>query len=105
MEHLGTSGISWYGNCSIFATKVIQRKLGLAIKRTFKAFNRSERDKKDDEGVGDISAIQALTTALASTIGVGNIAGVGTAIAMGGPGAVFWMWVSAFLAWVPNMPK
>lgn len=81
----------------LFTTKVIQRKLGLAIKKTLKAFSRSERDKQDDDGEGDIPAIQALTTALASTIGVGNIAGVGTAIAMGGPGAVFWMWISAFL--------
>ena len=79
-----------------FATKVIQRKTGLAIKKTLRAYSRSERAKEVDEGEGDISAIQALTTALASTIGVGNIAGVGTAIAMGGPGAVFWMWVSAF---------
>jgi len=81
----------------LFTTKGIQRKLGLAIKKTLKAFSRSERDKQDDDGEGDIPAIQALTTALASTIGVGNIAGVGTAIAMGGPGAVFWMWISAFL--------
>lgn len=46
---------------------------------------------------GDISPFQALTTALAGTIGTGNIAGVATAITLGGPGAVFWMWVSAFL--------
>ncbi|MGB8952857.1 MAG: sodium:alanine symporter family protein [Candidatus Aminicenantales bacterium] len=49
------------------------------------------------EGIrGDISPFQALTTSLAATIGNGNIAGVCTAIAMGGPGAVFWMWMSAF---------
>ena len=45
---------------------------------------------------GEISPFQALTTALAATIGTGNIAGVATAITLGGPGAVFWMWVSAF---------
>jgi AGCS family alanine or glycine:cation symporter len=53
------------------------------------AFSR-ERD-----GDGDISHFAALMTALASTIGVGNIAGVSTAVALGGPGAVFWMWVTA----------
>jgi len=45
---------------------------------------------------GDITPFQALTTALAATIGTGNIAGVATAIFLGGPGAIFWMWVSAF---------
>lgn len=45
---------------------------------------------------GEITPFQALTTALAATIGTGNIAGVATAIFLGGPGAVFWMWVSAF---------
>lgn len=44
---------------------------------------------------GDISPFQALTTALAATVGTGNIAGVATAITLGGPGAIFWMWVSA----------
>jgi len=46
-------------------------------------------------GVGDISPFQALTTALSATIGTGNIAGVATAIFLGGPGAIFWMWVCA----------
>ncbi len=50
----------------------------------------------DDAGAaGDISPFQALTTALAATIGTGNIAGVATAIYLGGPGAIFWMWVCA----------
>lgn len=51
----------------------------------------------DGEKRGDISPLQALATSLAATIGNGNIAGVCTAIAMGGPGAVFWMWLSAFV--------
>ncbi len=51
--------------------------------------------KSSAEGVGDISPFQALTTALAATIGTGNIAGVATAIFLGGPGAIFWMWVCA----------
>ncbi|MGM9973688.1 MAG: alanine/glycine:cation symporter family protein, partial [Clostridiaceae bacterium] len=49
-----------------------------------------------------ISQFQALSTALAATIGTGNIAGVGTAIAAGGPGAVFWMWLSAFFGMMTN---
>lgn len=53
---------------------------------------------KKNEGVeGDITNYQALTTALAATIGTGNIAGVATAIAAGGPGAVFWMWVTGLV--------
>ena len=49
---------------------------------------------------GAITPFQALATALAGTIGTGNIAGVATAIATGGPGAVFWMWLSAFFGMV-----
>jgi AGCS family alanine or glycine:cation symporter len=66
-------------------TGFIQRKIGAGIKLSF---------KKDQEGEGDVSQFGALTTALASTIGTGNIVGVGTAIAMGGPGAVLWMWLT-----------
>ncbi|WP_262366032.1 sodium:alanine symporter family protein [Bacillus sp. E214] len=56
------------------------------------AFTKSQ-DKKSD---GDISHFQALMTALAATVGTGNIVGVATAVVSGGPGAVFWMWVAAF---------
>jgi AGCS family alanine or glycine:cation symporter len=56
------------------------------------------RGKYDDPNdAGDISHFQALSSALAGTIGMGNISGVAIAIALGGPGAVFWMWVSAFV--------
>jgi AGCS family alanine or glycine:cation symporter len=48
-------------------------------------------------GAGSVSPFQAVSTALASTVGVGNIAGVATAIALGGPGALFWLWVSGVL--------
>jgi AGCS family alanine or glycine:cation symporter len=68
-----------------FRTGFIQRKLGLGIKLSV---------AKDKEGVGDVSQFGALTTALASTIGTGNIIGVGTAIALGGPGALLWMWLT-----------
>ena len=47
---------------------------------------------------GGLSSLQALATALASTMGTGSIAGVATALTLGGPGAVFWMWISALLA-------
>ncbi len=67
-------------------------KFGYAMKETlFKLFSKDEISTE-----GDITPFQALSTALAATIGTGNIAGVATAIAIGGPGAVFWMWISAF---------
>ncbi|WP_438802059.1 alanine/glycine:cation symporter family protein [Dietzia massiliensis] len=53
--------------------------------------------RHDSGGEGDISQYQALTTALAATVGVGNIVGVATAIALGGPGALFWMWITALV--------
>ena len=49
------------------------------------------------EDPGDLTHFQALSTALASTVGMGNISGVAVAISMGGPGALFWMWISAFV--------
>lgn len=60
---------------------------------------RSVTKTKDKKA---ISQFQALSTALAATIGTGNIAGVATAIAVGGPGAVFWMWLSAFFGMMTN---
>lgn len=53
--------------------------------------------KKGERGAGDITHFQALMTALAATVGTGNIAGVATAISLGGPGAVVWMWLTGFL--------
>ena len=55
---------------------------------------RGRFDRPED--VGEVSHFQALTSALSATVGLGNIAGVAAAIAMGGPGAIFWMWVAAF---------
>lgn len=70
-----------------FKLRLIQlTKLKLAFKCIF----------KKQKGDGDVSSFQALCTALSSTIGTGNIVGVATAIAAGGPGALFWMWISAF---------
>ena len=55
-------------------------------------------DKKDD--TGDINHFRALTTALSATVGTGNIVGVALAIYFGGPGAIFWMWVTGFLGMI-----
>jgi len=69
-------------------------KFGFWWKQTFgKIIGGQSRGKGNDE---NISPFQALTTAMASTVGTGNIVGVATAISIGGPGAVFWMWVSGF---------
>ncbi|MBR5171942.1 MAG: sodium:alanine symporter family protein, partial [Phascolarctobacterium sp.] len=62
-------------------------KLPMALKLIFSARNT---------GSGDINSFQALCTALAATVGTGNIAGVAAALCLGGAGAVFWMWVAAF---------
>jgi alanine or glycine:cation symporter, AGCS family len=53
--------------------------------------------KRKEEGAGDISHFQALMTALAATVGTGNIAGVAAAISVGGPGALFWMWITGLV--------
>lgn len=53
--------------------------------------------KQDDKNEGDISHFQALMTALAATVGTGNVVGVATAVVLGGPGAVFWMWITALV--------
>ena len=61
------------------------------------------RGKYDDpNNPGQLSAYEALSTALASTVGMGNIAGVAAAISIGGPGALFWMWVTAFVGMSTN---
>ena len=66
-------------------TGFIQRKIGTGIRLSV---------SKDPDAEGEVSQFGALTTALASTIGTGNIIGVGTAIALGGPGAVLWCWLT-----------
>ncbi|MBQ0123278.1 MAG: alanine:cation symporter family protein [Bacteroidales bacterium] len=52
---------------------------------------------KDDNAAGQISSFEALTSAIAATVGMGNIAGVAVALSIGGPGAIFWMWISAIV--------
>lgn len=63
-------------------------KLPKALKLIFTAKN---------QGKGDIDSFKALCTALAATVGTGNIVGVATAVHAGGPGAIFWMWMAAFV--------
>ena len=75
-----------------FRLKFIQvRKFGAGMKKMFGGF--SLHGKSSENG---LSSFQALATAIAAQVGTGNIAGAATAIASGGPGAIFWMWVSAF---------
>jgi len=73
------------------------RSKGISFRYIYHAVNilRGRYDKAEDQG--EISHFQALSTALASTIGMGNIAGVAVAISIGGPGAIFWMWISALI--------
>ena len=74
-------------------TRFLQfRKFGFAMKQTLGKIFSKEKAKE-----GSITPFQAVCTALAATVGTGNIAGVAGAIAIGGPGAVFWMWISALL--------
>jgi AGCS family alanine or glycine:cation symporter len=71
-----------------FRLKFIQRYIGKAIRLSV---------KKDADSKGDISQFSALATSLAATIGTGNIIGVATAVALGGPGAVLWVWITGVL--------
>jgi len=68
-----------------FRLRFIQKYLGKAIKLSL---------TRTSEGEGDVSHFGALTTALAATVGTGNIVGVATAVGLGGPGAVFWLWIT-----------
>jgi len=69
------------------------RRFGFIMKNTFgKIFS------KEVKGEGTLTPVQAVSSALAGTLGTGNIAGVGVAVGLGGPGAVFWMWIVALLA-------
>lgn len=70
-------------------------RTGFIQKHTFKGIKLSVTP--DPDGEGEVSQFGALTTALAATIGTGNIIGVATAVASGGPGAVFWMWMTGVL--------
>src|ERR687891_612074 len=73
----------------LIVTRGVQfRHLGTALREVFGRLRSRSAQK------GNVTPFQAVATALASTVGVGNIAGVATAITLGGPGALFWLWVS-----------
>ncbi len=77
----------------LFGTHIFMTfRTGFIQKHIFKAIRLSVT--KDPDSEGDVSQFGALTTALSSTIGTGNIIGVGTAVAMGGPGSILWMWLT-----------
>ena len=69
------------------------RGFGEGMRRTFGGLF----SKKGEAGADGMSSFQALATAIAAQVGTGNIAGAATALAIGGPGAIFWMWIAAFL--------
>ena len=71
------------------------RLTGIQIRNLLYAFRLSF--SKEREGLGDVSHFGSLMTALAATVGMGNIAGVSTAVALGGPGAIFWMWTTGLV--------
>ena len=76
------------------------RFFGHAIKYTCsRLFGRN----REDSGEGSLSPLQAVSTALGSTIGTGNISGVATAVAVGGPGSIFWMWVAGLFGMLIKM--
>ncbi|MBQ5808337.1 MAG: sodium:alanine symporter family protein, partial [Clostridia bacterium] len=87
------------------STRVFQiSHIGLWWKNTIGSlFTKDVLRHRKEKGV--ISPFQALCTALAATVGTGNIAGVAAAIAIGGAGAVFWMWVAAFFGMMTNFAE
>ena len=82
-------------SCSVISAAVQFRRFGFAMRNTAgKLFHKQESAK------GSVTPLQAVTTALAATVGTGNIVGTSQAIAMGGYGAVFWLWMAALLGMV-----
>ena len=88
-------GILSVGIYLTIRTRFVQFRL---FPKAFSEFLGNFRRDKSEEGA--VSPFQALCTALAATVGTGNLAGVAGAIALGGPGAIFWMWICAFLGMV-----
>ncbi len=70
---------------------------GMVPLRLFGAAVATVRSRRSQEGAGQISSVEALASVVAATIGMGNIAGVAIALVLGGPGAIFWMWISAIV--------
>ena len=76
------------------------RCLPLIFRKTF-----GEMFRKDGGGEGSLTPLETLSTVLAGTVGSGNIAGVASAIAVGGPGALFWMWVTALFGMMTKLAE
>ncbi len=79
------------------------RCLPLIFRKTFGEMFK--KDKNADTLEGTLTPFQALSTVLAGTVGAGNIAGVASAIAVGGPGALFWMWVTAIFGMMTKLAE
>ncbi len=73
------------------------RYLGLALKSLF------SKSKDDDDEKGTIKPLEAVSIAIGATVGVGNIGGVAAAIAIGGPGSLFWLWIAGILGMIVKM--
>ncbi|MBM7622809.1 alanine/glycine:cation symporter family protein [Sporohalobacter salinus] len=86
----------------IYLTIGVKFRTLTRIPQAFKTL-MAGRDKDSQTGEGDITPFQTLMTSLAATVGTGNIAGVATAIFLGGPGAVFWMWITALFGMAIKM--
>ncbi|BAC12333.1 amino acid transporter [Oceanobacillus iheyensis HTE831] len=87
----GTPSLILLVGTGLFLTLILK---GLQFKRLGYAFKVAfTKDKEDDGTEGDVSNFKALMTSLAGMVGNGNIAGVATAVTLGGPGAIFWMWI------------
>lgn len=103
MDYIATlisdlSSFLWNGPmiiCLLFTHIFLTIRLKFPQRHIFKAIKLSLQ--KEEGSHGDVSAFGALATSLAATIGTGNIVGVGTAVALGGPGAVFWCWITGVL--------
>ncbi len=79
-------------------------KFGHVMRNTFGTmFKKEDKDGEVDTGEGLLSSFEAISVAVGGSVGVANIGGVATAIAVGGPGAVFWMWMSALLGMILKM--
>ncbi len=92
-------GLMFTVRTKVFQLTHIKQWMDVTFLRLFKKGNKQVLRTKDKHS---ISQFQSLCTALAATIGVGNISGVAVALALGGPGAIFWMWLSAFLGMITN---
>ena len=95
---VGGEAISWSIIALLGTGVFLTLRLGfIQLRRLGHGFGVTSGKYDDPDEPGDVSHFQALTTALSATVGIGNIAGVAIAIHWGGPGALFWMWVTAFL--------